>query len=144
MSYNYDTAKKVLSETDKDRFLCCYLNMTDTNAVDWEKAAKDFGSASVQSFKKMIQNAFKKIKDADASGDVEGAEAKVKTTKAATPKKRKGKGAEDGEGDVAEESPKKKGKGGGRKKKAATPVADDDDAEAASGAVKQEDGDELM
>lgn len=31
--YNFDFAKKVLSDTEKDRFLCCYLNSTDMNAV---------------------------------------------------------------------------------------------------------------
>lgn len=33
-SYNYDTAKRALNETDKDRFLCCYLNITDPHAVN--------------------------------------------------------------------------------------------------------------
>jgi len=33
MDYKYDIAKAVLSATDKDRFLCCYLNAVDTNAV---------------------------------------------------------------------------------------------------------------
>jgi len=32
-TYSFATAKEVMSETDKDRFLCCYLNSTDMNAV---------------------------------------------------------------------------------------------------------------
>lgn len=35
--------------------------------VDWKKAAADFGSASVESFKVMIRNALKKIDKADAA-----------------------------------------------------------------------------
>jgi hypothetical protein len=31
--YNYGVAKIVLNENDKDRFLACFLNMTDPTAV---------------------------------------------------------------------------------------------------------------
>ncbi|KAI6819610.1 hypothetical protein KC332_g9783 [Hortaea werneckii] len=121
-TYDYDVAKRVLSETDKDRFLCCYLNISDTHAVNWEKAANDYGSASVQSFKKMIQNAFKKVKDGEAAGGDEGTgdskvkEGKKKTT---TPGSRKKKAKAEGAEQDVEESPTKKQKvaAGARKKK---------------------------
>ncbi|KAI6909647.1 hypothetical protein KC318_g3968 [Hortaea werneckii] len=120
-TYDYDVAKRVLSETDKDRFLCCYLNITDPNAVNWEKAANDYGSASVQSFKKMIQNAFKKVKDGEAAGGEEGtgnSEVKEGKKKTATPGSRKKKVKSEG-AEQDEESPTKKQKvaAGGRKKK---------------------------
>ncbi|KAI7231127.1 hypothetical protein KC330_g6590 [Hortaea werneckii] len=121
-SYDYDVAKRVLSETDKDRFLCCYLNITDPNAVNWEKAANDYGSASVQSFKKMIQNASKKVKDGEATGGEEGtgnSEVKEGKKKTATPGSRKKKIKPEGADQDEEESPTKKQKlaAGGRKKK---------------------------
>ncbi|KAI6872290.1 hypothetical protein KC343_g551 [Hortaea werneckii] len=121
-TYNYDIAKRVLSETDKDRFLCCYLNISDPNAVNWEKAANDYGSASVQSFKKMIQNAFKKVKDGEAAGGDEGtgdSEVKEGKKKNATPGSRKKKAKAEGAEQDVEESPTKKQKvaAGVRKKK---------------------------
>ncbi|KAI7159200.1 hypothetical protein KC349_g4324 [Hortaea werneckii] len=159
-SYDYDVAKRVLSETDKDRFLCCYLNITDPNAVNWEKAANDYGSASVQSFKKMIQNAFKKVKDGEATGGEEGtgnSEVKEGKKKTATPGSRKKKiKTEEAEQDE-QESPTKKQKvaAGGRKKKgdkaAAGPSTaaeeqgegNDGDTNAPVRGVKEEMSDEL-
>ncbi|WPH00897.1 Hypothetical protein R9X50_00373100 [Acrodontium crateriforme] len=68
---DYTTAVKVLSDVEKNRLLCCYLNSTDIHAVDWDKAASEFGSASKESFKRMITNSFKKVRDLDgASADV--------------------------------------------------------------------------
>lgn len=79
--------------------------------VDWDKASEDFGSASVASFKKMIQNAFKKVKDAEAKGNVEATPAK------AGAKKRKV--ANEGDGEAL---PRKKR--GRKAKKEATLAAD--------------------
>lgn len=31
--YDYTVAKNVLTDTEKDRFLACYLNLNDSNAV---------------------------------------------------------------------------------------------------------------
>ena len=82
--------------------------------VNWEKAANDYGSASVASFKKMIQTASKKIKEAEAKG---GEEAVPSTPAKASPNKRKAK--EDGD-DEAEATPKKKA--GRKPKKSAAPA----------------------
>jgi len=80
-----------------------------------------FDCASVDSMKVMTRGTLKKIEKA---GGKEGVEATEPKPKAAGGKKRKGKGAE--EGDDAEESPKKKGKGGKKGgKKGATPSAAD-------------------
>lgn len=75
--------------------------------VDWKKAADEFGSASVESFRKMVQTAFKKVSAAEANGGA---------APAATPRGKKRKNDGDGEG----EGPKKKG--GRKAKKATTPI----------------------
>ncbi|KAI6796658.1 hypothetical protein KC363_g1425 [Hortaea werneckii] len=139
-TYDYDVAKRVLSETDKDRFLCCYLNISDPNAVNWEKAANDYGSASVQSFKKMIQNAFKKVKDGEAAGGDDGtgsSEIKEGKKKTATPGSRKKKAKAEGAEQDVEESPTKKQKvaAGGRKKKGEKAAA-----ESSAAAGEQDEG----
>ncbi|KAF2766771.1 hypothetical protein EJ03DRAFT_168045 [Teratosphaeria nubilosa] len=129
--YDYDVAQKVLNDNDKNRFLCCYLNIKDTTVVDWDKAAKDFGSASVESFKKTISNAFKKIKTAQENGvpaDAEGSATKA-TPKKGGKGKRKGADEEATEG----ESPTKKTKA----KKSAELVEEADDLEEE---VKKEEG----
>lgn len=132
-SYDYTIAKEVLNEADKDRIVCLYLSSdpsavshrphlllhvcTNNRQIDWAKATKDFGSASVESFKKTTQNMLKKIEK--AGGKIEDGEATgtgttspVKPAAKAAPKKRKAKGdAEDGE-----EKPKKKGRAAKGKK----------------------------
>jgi len=74
--------------------------------VDRQKAADDFGSASIGSFKKMIQTAFKKIKDAEANGGVETKPAKAK----AGGNKRKGEEVDDEEGGEKAAPVKKRGR----------------------------------
>ncbi|KAK4540012.1 hypothetical protein LTR36_009910 [Oleoguttula mirabilis] len=142
MSYDYKIAKDVLSDTDKNRIVCLYLSCNTTainGLIDWEKARAAFDCTSVDSMKVMTRSALKKIEKA---GGKEGVDAEPEKAKSAGSKKKRGKVPDDG--DEQEESPKKKGKAtGGRKKKTAVPASDEDDAEAASGAVKQEDGDEL-
>lgn len=76
----------------------------------------------MQSFKKMIQNAFKKVKDGEAAGGDEGtgdSEVKEGKKKNATPGSRKKKTKAEGAEQDVEESPTKKQKvaAGGRKKK---------------------------
>ncbi|KAF2484675.1 hypothetical protein BDY17DRAFT_296118 [Neohortaea acidophila] len=91
-TYDFKVAKASLSENDKDRFLAVYLNLIDPNtAVNWKKAADDFGSASVESFKKTVSNALKKIKAAEAKG-ITG-DAGVTPSPAGGKNKRKAKGA---------------------------------------------------
>ena len=108
--------------------------------VNWEKAANDYGSASVQSFKKMIQNAFKKVKDGEAAGGDDGtgsSEIKEGKKKTATPGSRKKKAKAVGPEQNAEESPTKKQKvaAGGRKKKGEKAAA-----ESSTAAGEQEEG----
>nr|POE65322.1 striatin pro11 [Quercus suber] len=66
--------------------------------VNWQAASDAFGSASAASFKKMVANALKKVKDAEALGGdgIAAAEAKVAKSSAATGKKRKGRTDEEG------------------------------------------------
>ena len=123
MSYDYQIAKTVLSDKDKDRLLCIYLNrradgnvrtnplftpnsLLITLQIDWEKATTDFQCASVSSMKTMYYGLLKKIENA-------GGKTGVSASASATPKK-----------------------SGGKKRKAA-PADDDDDDEEATPAVKK-------
>lgn len=77
--------------------------------VNWRKASEDFGSASVDSFKKMVASAYKKLNKANA--DTNGGDAGAGADSLATPKKNKGGRKrkvpdDDGEGE-SEAKPKK-------------------------------------
>jgi hypothetical protein len=100
--------------------------------VDWDKASSEYGAASVESYKKGMQNTTKKIKKAMESGEPEAVEA-TPAKKGDGGKKRKENAAE-AEGE-AEESPTKKKKGG-RKTKAQK------EAEAAAAAAAAEEGED--
>lgn len=148
---SYLHAKTILSEVEKDRIVCTYLNSTEPNAVscdssyifplepntnmlrqvDWDKASTEYGAASVESYKKGMQNTTKKIKKAMESGvEPEAADA-TPAKKGAGGKKRKEKAADAEADGEAEESPTKKKKGG-RKTKAQK------EAEAAAAAAEEE------
>jgi hypothetical protein len=106
--------------------------------IDWDKAASEYGAASVESYKKGLQNTTKKIKKSMDSG-VEPEAAEGLAVKKSGGKKRKEKTVEaegDAEGD-AEESPTKKKKGGRKTKaqKAAEAAAAENDED---GEVKAE------
>jgi hypothetical protein len=106
--------------------------------VNWDKAASEYGSASVESYRKMMQKTAKKLKEAMDSG-VEPEAAESSPVKKSGGKKRKEKTVEaegDAEGD-AEESPTKKKKGGRKTKaqKAAEAAAAENDED---GEVKAE------
>lgn len=140
VAYDYNAAKAALSDADKDRILAVYLNMTLTDntavrslcpsdlenrtltfiQVDWKKAAADYGSASVDSFKKMLANALKKVKEAETNGGTPAA-AVGATLKSGGGKKRKAAaaGADDDEENA---TPVKKGRG--RPRKNVTPKAE--------------------
>lgn len=134
-AYDFQVAKAALTQVDKDRILAVYLNMTDSNAVspltqtpcssflltwghrsqvNWKKAADDYGSASVESFKIMIRQGLKKIKDAAAKGNT--GNSGVTPSPAGGKNKRKAKGAavasdaDDDEETAATPAKKKRGK----------------------------------
>jgi uncharacterized protein YunC (DUF1805 family) len=154
---SYAHAKVILTEVEKDRIVCTYLNSTEPNAVslpihfrvhsfqsltdlslakiDWDKAASEYGAASVESYKKGMQNTTKKIKKSMDSG-VEPEAVEGSAVKKSGGKKRKEKTVEaDGEVEgETEESPTKKKKGG---KKTKAQKA----AEAAAAAENDEEGD---
>jgi hypothetical protein len=150
---SYLHAKNLLSEVEKDRIVCTYLNSTEPNAVsikflspclsklnanllrqvDWDKASSEYGAASVESYKKGMQNTTKKIKKAMESGEPAEATEATPAKKGGAGKKRKEKTAEAEADGEAEESPTKKKKGG-RKTKAQK------EAEAAAAAEEAEDG----
>jgi glutamyl/glutaminyl-tRNA synthetase len=154
---SYTHAKVLLTEVEKDRIVCTYLNSTEPNAVstsvhlprslvpsankslfdkvDWDKAASEYGAASVESYKKGMQNTTKKIKKSMDSG-VEPEAVEGSTVKKSGGKKRKEKSvvAEGEAGAETEETPTKKKKGG---KKTKAQKA----AEAAAAAENDEDGD---
>ena len=87
--------------------------------INWEKATRDFGAASVESMRVMTRSALKKIADAGGKEGVAGDPKKV----AAAGTKRKGKADADGGDDEEAATPKKKGKGGRKPKKDASPKA---------------------
>lgn len=125
-TFSYLLGKTLLSEADKERIVCAYLNCNDPSAnvslpsyqtnkphfaevtllpqIDCDKAASYYGSASVGSYRKMMQNAVKKLKEAMDSG--------VQPEAVASPAKKGGRKRKDSAADVEdekEESPKKKG-----------------------------------
>ncbi|EME43392.1 hypothetical protein DOTSEDRAFT_25343 [Dothistroma septosporum NZE10] len=126
-SYDYTTTKEVLNEADKDRIVCIYLSSdpsavnhprnppldahANKHQVDWARATKDFGSASVESFKKTTQNMLKKIEKAggkiDGGAETSGSTSPVKPVAKAVAKKRKAKVDDEG---AEGEKPKKKGR----------------------------------
>ena len=74
--------------------------------IDWEKAAADYGAASVESYKKGMQNTAKKIKKAMDSGvQPEAADAAAEGTpaKGKVGRKRKEKPVVESEGEGGEE-----------------------------------------
>ncbi|KAK5115904.1 hypothetical protein LTR62_000360 [Meristemomyces frigidus] len=114
MVYDYKIAQDALSVQDKNRILAVYLNCDNSalnGIVDWQAASTAFGSASVESFKKMI--GLKKIQAKDTGDGATPGPAK-------TPggRKRKTKG----DGDDEAETPKKRGGVGSKKKKGAEPA----------------------
>lgn len=134
-TYSYPIAKDLLTEVEKDRIVCTYLNSTEPNAarqnpspchgkvltatqVDWDKATADYGAASVSSYKKGMQNTIKKLKTAMDSGV-------QPDTAEATPAKKGGKKRKvDGEGEVEETSKKKGRKSKAQKEAKAATAAD--------------------
>ena len=114
--------------------------------IEWDKAAADYGSASVESYKKGVQNTIKKIKKAMDDG-VQPAEGSSSTPAKAANKggrKRKEKTASavvesEGEEAVVEEEapPKKKAKAKAAPKKSKAALKKE--AEAAAAAAEAED-----
>lgn len=108
--------------------LACYLNCTDKNvAIDCVKAAADFGSANVDSFKKMIQNSFKKVDAAQAKATTGAPPTPPKVTPANGARKRKAAAeVDDKEG---EDTLKHNAKRGGKAKTASPTAEGGDEAE---------------
>ena len=83
--------------------------------IEWEKAAADFGSASIESYKKGVQNTIKKIKKAmdDGFQPAEGTSAKAANKGGRKRKEKAASAVAEDEGEevsaaVEEEAPKKK------------------------------------
>lgn len=122
--FSYNEAIGHLTEVEKNRFVACYFALADPNTavsrhltvtwmtkltllkINYEQAAKDFGSASIESFKKMISTTFKKIEKLAESGDL-SAPAVPKTPKKATPAKSRKRKANDDD-DYADTTPSAK------------------------------------
>ncbi|KAK6414734.1 hypothetical protein LTR95_017690 [Oleoguttula sp. CCFEE 5521] len=90
-TYDSKIALNVLTEAEKDRMICIFLNNPERNTgVDWEKCITEAGSASISSFKKGLENSLKKLKNAQEGDDAEELATAKKTPKS-TPAKRKAK-----------------------------------------------------
>ncbi|KAJ9639870.1 hypothetical protein H2201_007352 [Coniosporium apollinis] len=102
-----------LNDKEIKRLACIFLH-TSNPTVNWQAAADHFGSASVESFKKTLQNSKKKLSDKGVLPDTEGGTtAAAGAAVPATPSKKKagGKGKKKAEEGADGESPTKKVKG---------------------------------
>ncbi|KAM0719188.1 hypothetical protein Q7P37_005093 [Cladosporium fusiforme] len=110
-TFNYALAKTLLTEVEKERIVCTFLNSTDPIAtVDWVKATEEFGSASIEAYKKGLQNTTKKLKAAMDEGVEPEAAAPAGTKKGGKKRKAAKATEEEADGDEVQEAPKKKGK----------------------------------
>lgn len=129
MAYNFTVAKDVLTDKDKDRLVCLFLNRTEdkldntvsrpyssvfpifTNyfpQIDYEKATAEFGAKSVDSMKVMTRSVLKKIADAGGKSNGNG--------DSPAPKRGGGRKRKAAQDDDDEASPALKKKGRGKRK----------------------------
>ncbi|KAK4628776.1 hypothetical protein CLAFUW4_07913, partial [Fulvia fulva] len=104
---SFTVAQKVCTPKALEQLACAFLATEDLYAFDKDKAAREFGGAKPDSFKRQIWVMGKKIKDAmdsGVTGDEGEGEAPVKEK--AKGRKRKG----DGEEGAGAGGAKKKGK----------------------------------
>ena len=138
-SYSYSVAKSVLNEMDKNRFLCIYLH-SNQSAIDWQSASRDYGCASVDSFRVLTNRALKKI--ADAGGRLgEGGVAVVPApaAKKKRPRKRKTDFSDDTDSEFGGGKGKRKR---GRPSKKAVKVQDKSEPSAHDDGIGQGEDDE--
>jgi hypothetical protein len=125
MAYIWEIANTTLSDSEKNRFVCCALSMnqaTFMNNVDWNKATADYGAASVESMKKGITNAHKKVEKSGGKDGVPAADGATNTPSTSGKGNKRKAGAEkDGGGHSAEDigTPTPKPKRGRKKQESA-------------------------
>ncbi|KAF2142181.1 uncharacterized protein K452DRAFT_308557 [Aplosporella prunicola CBS 121167] len=141
---SYGTSKvDNLSDADKLRIISAYLNHNEPQNVYWTSAATQAGSASKESYKKMLNTSLQKLRATEGDKGADGNETAPKPQ----PKKggRKKREATD-DGGEQEGNPTKKARKSAkpRAKKAAvtTKKPDTDGEEAETAAVKPEASDD--
>jgi hypothetical protein len=125
MAYIWEIANTTLNDSEKNRFVCCALSTNQStfmNSVDWDKATADFGAASVESMKKCVQNALKKVEKAGGKEGVPAVDGAIKTPSTSGKGTKRKAGAETSGGghgaeDMGTPTPKAKR---GRKKQEST------------------------
>ncbi|KAF2719575.1 hypothetical protein K431DRAFT_286543 [Polychaeton citri CBS 116435] len=133
MSNTYKAAMAVLTEQDTRRIICVYFHTKD-GVTDWGKATAEYGSASVESMKKVMSNIQKKVEK--GIGNEEG---NIPAAATPTSKKRKAKAPADGSEDTGQTPvPKKRG----RPSKKSKVAVDSEPAINVESAVKEEEEEE--
>jgi hypothetical protein len=121
MAYIWEIANTTLSDSEKNRFVCCAMSTNQStfmNSVDWDKATADFGAASVESMRKGITNALKKVEKAGGKEGVPAVDGAIKTPSTSGKGTKRKAGADtNGGGNGAEDmgTPTPKAKRGRRK-----------------------------
>ncbi|EME46768.1 hypothetical protein DOTSEDRAFT_22803 [Dothistroma septosporum NZE10] len=114
--HSYAAAKSVITEADKNRIICIYLSC-DLSAIDWKKAAADYGSASTESFRKLNQMLLKKIEAASRKPQATNTDIKnkAKITKRKPMSRKKRKVESDSDSDDSEFKFRRRGRQVGQK-----------------------------
>ncbi|GAB7323087.1 hypothetical protein MBLNU13_g05598t1 [Cladosporium sp. NU13] len=129
MSYDYNIAKTVLSDRDKDRLVCLFLNRRSDGNVDWDKATTEFQCASVSSMKTLYYGLLKKIENAGGKTGISASNPTTTSTpKKGRAKKRKATPADEDDDEEATPVVKKKGRKDENEAETQVGSADADDA----------------
>ncbi|KAK4501228.1 hypothetical protein PRZ48_007035 [Zasmidium cellare] len=130
MPYNYSTAKDTLTDAEKARIICIFLNMDQSvvnQSVNWELAKNQIASASIESLKKGLQNTLKKL-DKVEDGAVAASPTKKTPAKKTPSKKRKAAaGGSDADGAAENDADDDEKKKRSPKKKVKKEGSDEDD-----------------
>ncbi|KAF2159843.1 hypothetical protein M409DRAFT_29653 [Zasmidium cellare ATCC 36951] len=92
MPYNYTTAKDALTDAEKARIICIFLNMDQSVVMqntNWETAKTQMASASIESMKKGLTNTLKKLDKVENGTDTAPTPTKKTPAKKTPSKKRK-------------------------------------------------------
>ncbi|CAK4031293.1 Hypothetical predicted protein [Lecanosticta acicola] len=68
MSSKYDTVMSLLSEAEKKRIFCVWMNSEAIN-INWDKVVADYGSGNVETFRKRNRETFLKVQNVRAYKD---------------------------------------------------------------------------
>lgn len=64
----YDLVMSALSEAEKKRIFCIWMNSQSVN-IDWEKVVVDYGSGNIETFRKRNRETFLKVQAISPAGE---------------------------------------------------------------------------